>query len=181
MLGCRNCTDALYLARHGYEVYVVDPHNEPLKRFDESAAKEGLTLVTYNQGFKAFLKNNHPSDFDAILALNSLQQILHEDVVSIVNLMRSSRGINAIEAEWENKPSQLRTVSSWDSRFLQPGELRGLYPTDTLLCYREWEGPSEVTYKSKGPSWHHVLIVADMEKSPEIMRGKEAKISKKVH
>ena len=166
-LGCGSGADALYLARQGYEVVVVDPHKKPLEELEGIAKREDLNILTYDQSYKAFAKNLHSNVFDAILALNSFNDLKTEDCITIVNHMRGCKCFNIIEMDTEHSavPS-----AGPEARGLPPNMLRSMY-TDSLLCYEEREIPTKTTFRGIEATHHYVLIVADTEKNPQQVKA----------
>ena len=137
-LGCGRGRNALYLAKHGFEVHACDADEASIATLNQIIAAENMGNIetdVYDIN-RAVVQ----STYDVVVSTVVLQFLQPERIDAIIHNMQAQTAVggwnlivSALETEGANVPSVLQFL-------FKPNQLRELYADWDIVKYNEDEG-----------------------------------------
>ena len=148
-MGCGYGDDAVFLAKHGFEVTCVDNSESAIYETKKIAAIENVFIRIFKKDLREF---GIDEKFDVVLCSGVMHFLSKEESLKLIQRMKkmAARGrLNVIEGEvvkYEKKEK--------GQGYFRKDELRTIYEGWDIIEYKE-------TLIANKPSWHEgILLIA---------------------
>jgi SAM-dependent methyltransferase len=172
-IGCGQGRNSLFLARRGVAVHALDPSLEAVRTVTAVATGEGLPIRTIHSGFEDL--DPEQGGFGTILVFGVIPDLRRHQVTALTSTIRRNlapRGILFITGfgtwdpaygshrnQWtKDAENSFCSLDGFVRTYLEPGELRSLFPDfEAIHC---WEGLGPEHRHGDGPLERHGLAEA---------------------
>jgi len=149
-LGTGEGRNALFLAKHGFNVTAVDISGEGIKKLERLALENKVRINTFVKDIRNF---NFSENYDVILSFATLHFLEKEEIERVIKKMKkhtSYNGFNVITVFTEENPNKNF------SYLFKRNELKNYYSDWEILEYKERITPLEKHGKEGKPHRHGI-------------------------